>query len=54
MDTAMQWVLDKYNNGLHDTWAWFNNLNRDEWLIVLTVVCVMGFLCLRGHSSRAH
>jgi hypothetical protein len=30
------------------TWAWFNNLNREEWLVVLAVVCASGFVCMLG------
>ena len=22
-----------------NTWAWFNALNREEWLVVLTITC---------------
>jgi hypothetical protein len=36
----------------HDTWQWFNTLNREEWMVVLTVVCVCGFVCLLGFQSR--
>jgi hypothetical protein len=30
------------------TWGWFNGLNREEWLVVLTVVCACGFVSLLG------
>jgi hypothetical protein len=34
------------------TWAWFNSLNREEWLVVLVVVCAFGFVSLLGFQSR--
>jgi len=34
------------------TWQWFNGLNREEWLVVLTVVCVCGFVALLGFRSN--
>lgn len=33
-------------------WGWFNSLNREEWLVVLVVVCVFGFVSLLGFQSR--
>jgi hypothetical protein len=30
------------------TWAWFNGLNREEWFVVLAVVCACGFVCMLG------
>jgi len=34
------------------TWQWFNTLSREEWMVVLVVVCAAGFLCLLGFQSR--
>jgi len=34
------------------TWGWFNGLNREEWLVVLTIVCACGFVSLLGFTSR--
>lgn len=34
------------------TWQWFNSLNREEWIVTLTVACVLGFLCLTGMRSH--
>jgi hypothetical protein len=31
-----------------ETWQWFNELSREEWLVVLTVVCACGFVSLLG------
>jgi hypothetical protein len=31
-----------------ETWAWFNSLSREEWLVVLAVVCACGFVCMLG------
>jgi hypothetical protein len=30
------------------SWEWFNGLSREEWLVVLAVVCVSGFVCMLG------
>jgi hypothetical protein len=30
------------------TWQWFHALNREEWLVVLAVVCACGFVCMLG------
>jgi hypothetical protein len=35
-----------------DAWDWFNRLNREEWVVVLAVVSVLGFLCMLGYGSR--
>lgn len=34
------------------TWQWFNCLNREEWMVVLAVVCACGFVSLLGFHSR--
>jgi hypothetical protein len=34
------------------TWGWFNSLNREEWLVVLFVVCVAGFVSLLGFQTK--
>ncbi len=33
-------------------WDWFNGLSREEWLVVLVVVCTCGFVSLMGLNSR--
>ena len=35
-----------------DTWYWFGQLNQQEWLLLLVVVTVLGFMCMRGFGSR--
>jgi hypothetical protein len=35
-----------------NTWQWFNALKREEWMVVLVVVCVCGFVALLGFQSR--
>lgn len=34
------------------TWDWFNGLNREEWTVVLIVVCVAGFVSLLGFQGK--
>jgi hypothetical protein len=36
-----------------DVWDWFNRLTREEWVVVLAVVSVLGFLCMLGYGSRS-
>ncbi len=34
--------------------AWAGRLDRQEWLVVLSVGMCFGFLCMRGYGSRAN
>jgi hypothetical protein len=34
------------------TWDWFNSLNREEWVVVLFVVCAAGFVSMLGFQGR--
>lgn len=36
-----------------DVWDWFNRLSREEWVVVLAVTAVLGFLCMLGYGSRS-
>ncbi|HEY4234771.1 MAG TPA: hypothetical protein VGM76_15155 [Lacipirellulaceae bacterium] len=36
-----------------DVWQWFNSLTREEWVVVLGVTSVLGFLCMLGYGSRS-
>lgn len=36
-----------------DLWDWFSRLTREEWVVVLAVVSVLGFLCMLGFGSRS-
>jgi hypothetical protein len=40
------------NNVQDQTWQWLSGLNREEWLVLLAIVCVCGFLSLRGMQGR--
>jgi hypothetical protein len=35
-----------------NTWHWFMNLNREEWMVTLVVVCAFGFVSLLGFQSK--
>lgn len=48
----MTWISSKLNSLYHDGWSWVSALDRQEWLMVLLVVTVLGFLCMRGYGSR--
>ncbi len=38
---------------LHMTWIWFNQLNYQEWFLLLGCAACLGFLCMRGFGSRS-
>ena len=38
--------------GVGDTWSWVQRLNTQEWLLLLAVTSIGGFLCMRGFGSR--
>jgi hypothetical protein len=44
---------DQSANVSGDVWQWFNALTREEWVVVLGVVSVLGFLCMLGYGSRS-
>ena len=37
----------------NDVWGWFSQLTREEWVVVLAVVSVLGFFCMLGYGSRS-
>ena len=34
-------------------WRWFTLLSTEEWVVVLCLVAVLGFLCMLGYGSRS-
>jgi len=52
MGSFFQLVVERANNIPGATWDWFNALNREEWLVVLTVVCACGFVAMLGFRSN--
>lgn len=53
MSTIGEKIGDGCSYLLSSGWHWFNSLSREEWIVVLGVACVCGFLCLRGFGSRS-
>jgi hypothetical protein len=50
-----EFFVDLYYSAMNApdaTWAWFNTLNREEWLVVLIITCSMGFLGMLGFRSN--
>ena len=45
---------DWLSSSLHESWNWFNQLNYQEWFLLLGIVAALGFLCMRGYGSRGH
>lgn len=37
-------IVEQYRD---KAWIWFSTLNREEWMIVLTVTCLIGFVLVR-------
>lgn len=33
---------------------WFAGLNKQEWVILLVVVMLIGCMCMRGYGSRSN
>lgn len=54
MSSVFDYLSELTTSGVGASWRWFNALNREEWIIVLAVCCVLGFLCLRGYGSRSN
>ncbi len=48
VSTVGDWFLDIKN----DTWIWITRLNHQEWFVLLGIVAVLGFLCMRGFGSN--
>ena len=48
IDYASDFVATK----IDDSWNWFNNLNREEWMVTLAIGAVAGFVCMLGRSIR--
>jgi hypothetical protein len=42
-----------FSAGVNDAWAWVLALNYQEWFLLLGVVSVTGFMCMRGFGSRS-
>jgi hypothetical protein len=53
MAEFIQRMLEHTTGVRGDVWDWFNRLTREEWVVVLGVVAVMGFLCMLGYGSRS-
>ena len=53
MDAVTTRIAEWYEAIAGNSWAWFNSLTREEWMIVLAVGATLGFLCMRGFGSRS-
>lgn len=53
MGVLIDKVSDHVSTYAGHLWGWFNVLTREEWLVVLALVSVLGFLCLLGYGSRS-
>ena len=48
LDVFWLWVAEKQAAAS----AWLSGLDRHSWLMLLMVVMLFGFLCMRGYGSR--
>jgi hypothetical protein len=53
MAALIQRMVDETHELRGDLWEWFSRLTREEWVVVLAVVSVLGFLCMLGYGSRS-
>ena len=53
MTAIFQQFVNKIFDAKGDVWEWFARLTREEWIVVLAVVSVLGFLCMLGYGSRS-
>jgi len=47
-DRAMDWV----GGARADAWTWVNGLDRQAWILLLIVMCVAGFVLLKGRGAE--
>ncbi len=47
-------ISDFASTLLHESWVWFNSLNKEEWIALLAICAGLGFLCMRGFSGRGN
>ncbi len=47
-------IGDWIKGSVYETWGWFNQLNYQEWFLLLGIVAALGFLCMRGYGSRGN
>ena len=57
-DSAMNWGFitrfdDWIQSLLRSIWNWLDQLNYQEWFLLLGIVAVLGFCCMRGFGSRS-
>lgn len=52
MQAWKEYALHLVNQAVDGAWLWFDSLNRQEWLIVLFVCCLCGFLFMKSWGRR--
>jgi hypothetical protein len=52
MGLTLQDIWYRVADAPSQTWHWFMNLNREEWMVTLVLVCAFGFVSLLGFQSR--
>ena len=54
---SMSYYIDQFTSFtsqiVDGVWRWFTLLSTEEWVVVLTLVAVVGFLCMLGYGSRS-
>ncbi|MFV2066863.1 MAG: hypothetical protein ACC645_07750 [Pirellulales bacterium] len=49
LELIRMWIAESQASA----WKWMNHLDRQEWIMLLLVVTLFGFLCMRGYGSRS-
>ena len=52
MGSTIDTIWDRAADLPSNTWHWFMNFNREEWMVALVIVCAIGFVCLLGFQAR--
>ena len=48
------YLSEGIDSSLHETWVWFTRLNHEEWMALLAIGALLGFLCMRGMKGRGN
>lgn len=52
MAYAWRQITSTGAHALRASWSWLDHLSTSEWLMLLAATTVVGFVCMRGLSSR--
>jgi len=47
-------MVEYFDWFVQETSRWISQMNTTQWFMALTVVAVVGFMCMRGFGSRSN